>query len=175
MPAMTRHAYPSSAMIGDYLRAAAGFVPTAAILAIAPVGAVAAGILGGLAALFSLFGIRTALRHATRVEMTESGLSAAGPLGGTIRWVQLDRLRLAYYSTRRDRRDGWMQLELRAGWKAIRVDSRIEGFAALVERSARAAEARGLDLSEATRANVAALGVDLSGWRGADRLAGGAA
>jgi hypothetical protein len=49
---VTQHAYPSSAMIGDYLRAAAGFVPIAAILAIAPVGTGAALILGGLAALF---------------------------------------------------------------------------------------------------------------------------
>ena len=68
-------------MVGDYLRAAAGFVPIAVILAIAPVGTGADLILGGLAALFSLFGIRTALRHGTRVEMTETGLSASGLAG----------------------------------------------------------------------------------------------
>jgi hypothetical protein len=156
---MTRHAYPSSAMVGDYLRAAAGFVPTAAILVIAPAGTVATGILGGLAALFSVFGIRTALRHGTRVEMTEIGLSASGPLGAAIRWNELDSIKLAYYSTRRDRRDGWMQLELRAGGSHIRLDSRIDGFPALVERAARAAEARGLELSAATAANLEALGV----------------
>jgi hypothetical protein len=166
---MTCHAYPSSAMAGDYLRAAAGLVPTAAILAIAPVGAIAAGILGGLAALFSVFGIRTALRHRTRVEMTEAGLSASGPLGATIRWAELDRMKLAYYSTRRDRRDGWMQLELRSGWATIRLDSRIDGFTQLVERSAMAAAARRLVPSAATAANLDALGIRAPALPGVDQ------
>jgi hypothetical protein len=156
---MTRHAYPNSAMVGDYVRAAAGFAPAAAILAVAAAGPVATGILAGLAALFALFGLRTALRHATRIEATETGLAASGPLSATIRWAELDRMKLAYYSTRRDRRDGWMQLELRAGVSTIRLDSRIEGFSKLVERSARAAEARGIELSAATLANFEALGV----------------
>ena len=172
---MTRHAYPSSAMIGDYLRAAAGFVPTAALLAIAPVGAVSAAILGSLAALFSLFGIRTALRHGTRVEMTETGLSASGLLGASIRWDELDGLKLAYYSTRRDRRDGWMQLELRAGWARIRLDSRIDGFPELVRRAARAAEMNGLELSAATATNLEALGIEFPGILGQLGAAGGRA
>jgi hypothetical protein len=172
---MTRHAYPSSAMIGDYLRAAAGFVPAAAILAIAPVGAAAAAILGGLAALFSVFGIRTALRHGTRVEMTEAGLSAAGPMAAAIRWAELDRMKLAYYSTRRDRRDGWMQLELRSGWSTIRIDSRIDGFAELVERAAGAAELRGLDLNAATAANLEALGIKVPAPRAVGETGGAGA
>lgn len=157
---MTRHAYPGSAMIGDYLRAAAGLAPTAAILAFAPLGAVGAAILGGLAALFAVFGLRTALRHRTRIEMTETGLSASGPLGVTIRWAELDRIKLAYYSTRRDHRDGWMQLELRAGAAVLRLDSRIDGFAPLVERAALAAAARRLVPSAATAANLEALGIE---------------
>jgi hypothetical protein len=156
---MTRHAYPGSAMLGDYLRAAGGLVPTVAILAIAPLGAVAAGIFGGLAALFSVFGIRTALRHRSWVEVTEIGISASGPLGATIHWAELERIKLAYYSTRRDRRDGWMQLEVRSGWSVIRLDSRIGGFAELAERSAMAATARRLVLSPATAANLEALGI----------------
>jgi hypothetical protein len=156
---MTRHAYPSSAMVGDYLRAAAGFVPVAAILATTSVGAVSGTILGGFALLFSVFGIRTALRHGTRVEMTEEGLRASGPLGRAIAWDQLDGLKLAYYSTRRDRRDGWMQLELRAGPSTLRMDSRIDGFNEVVARAARAGEARGLALDPATAANLEALGL----------------
>jgi len=160
-------------MVGDYRRAAAGFVPTAAILLAAPLGAVGGVVLGGFAALFLLFGIRTALRHRTQVEMTDIGLSASGPLGATIRWDDLDSIKLAYYSTRRDRRDGWMQLELRAGSSRIRLDSRIDGFTALVERAARAAEARGLERSAATAANLEALGVEAPGIT-EDMSAGGA-
>jgi hypothetical protein len=156
---MTRHAYPNSAMVGDYVRAAAGFVPATTILALAAAGPVATGLLAGLAALFALFGLRTALRHATRIEATQTGLMSSGPVSATIPWAELDRMKLAYYTTRRDRHDGWMQLELRAGGSIIRLDSRIEGFNELVERSALAAAARGLELSGATAANLNALGI----------------
>ena len=156
---MTSYAYPTSAMLGDYIRAGAGFVPSVAILATLPVGTAAATVLSGFAALFAVFGIRTVLRHGTRFEMTGSALRAAGLRRGTIIWNELSRMNLAYYSTRRDRRDGWMQLELRSGRSTIRLDSRIEGFGELVEKSAKAAETRGLQLNAATSANLAALGV----------------
>jgi hypothetical protein len=146
-------------MLGDYVRAAAGGVPATAILAILPVNAIAGIALSSLALLFALFGVRTMLRHSGRLEMTDSALSATGLLRASIVWQELDRMRLSYYSTRRDRRDGWMQLELRSGSSRINLDSRIEGFAELVERSARAAERRGLSLDAATLANLAVLGV----------------
>ena len=173
---MTHHAYAPSELFGDYLRAMAGFVPTIAILATAPVGTVGAAALGGFAALFAIFGVRTALRQLTYIEVSEAALKASGPLRTHIPWNQLDRMKLSYYSTRRDGRGGWMQLELRAGSSILRVDSRIEGFYELVNASAAAAEARGLPLDPATSANLAACNADLRAVttprRG--RLAGGA-
>jgi hypothetical protein len=164
---VSRHAYPGSALTGDYMRAAAGLVPSAAILCAAPVGPVAGGIFAALATLFAVYGVRTALQQATRIEVNETGLVAAGPLAATISWAELDRFTLAYYSTRRDRRDGWMQLKLRAGGTTIRLDSRVEGFEVLVERAARAAAARGIEISAATAANLEALGIANPGLRGA--------
>src|SRR5437588_10857569 len=67
---VTRHAYPASAMTGDYLRAAAGLVPSGLLLATLPTGATAAVVLGGFAAIFALVGLRTALRHGTSRGMT---------------------------------------------------------------------------------------------------------
>ena len=160
---MTRHVYPTPAMLGDYARAAAGLLPILAIVAITPVGAVGTLVLGGFAALFAAFGIRTAVRHASRLELTESVLRACGLLRTSISWRELDRLKLAYYSTRRDGQGGWMQLELRSGSSTLRLDSRVEGFANVVKASARAAEARGLSLSAATATNLRALGVELRG------------
>ena len=158
---MTQHSYPLSALLGDYFRAAAGVFPTIAIVVISPVGIVEATILGGFAALFGLFALRTALRHATCLETTEAGLRASGPRRVSISWSELDRMRLAYYSTRRDRREGWMQLDLRAGRSTLRVDSRMEGFAQLVKLSAEAAAIRRLSLDPATSGNLQALGVEL--------------
>lgn len=160
------HAYATAAMAGDYLRSAAGLVPSGLLLATVPVGAVAAVVLGGFAALFGIFGARTLLRHSTRIEMTPQGVRAIGPWPQAILWSELDRLRLSYYSTRRDRNSGWMQLELGAGRTRLRMDSRIEGFETVVRRAALAAMARGLPLNDSTASNLEALGIRLGAGEG---------
>jgi hypothetical protein len=127
-----------------------------------PVGDAAAAVLGGCAVIFTIFGVRTALRHRTRLEMTATELRAQrGVRRRTIAWSQLDRMKLAYYSTRRDRTSGWMQLELAAGGARLGLDSRIAGFDRLVGRAASAAASRGVALNDATIANLAALGIRL--------------
>src|ERR1044071_5270811 len=80
----SRHAYPAAAMIGDYLRAAAGLVPAGAIFAPLPVAPVPATLLGGFAVIFGIFGLRTALRHNTSIEMTDAGIRAYGLVARTI-------------------------------------------------------------------------------------------
>jgi hypothetical protein len=155
----TRHVYPASAMIGDYLRAAAGLVPAGAVFVVAPVGMVATVVLGSFATIFALFGLRTMLRHGSRIEMSDSELREEGIRFRAIAWAELDRMKLAYYSTRRDRKAGWMQLELGAGSARVRLDSRIEGFDQLVRRAAEAAGARSIALNDATLANLEALGI----------------
>ncbi|HVC50842.1 MAG TPA: hypothetical protein VND87_02350 [Stellaceae bacterium] len=165
---VTRHAYPTAAMAGDYLRAAAGLVPAGALLVSVPVETFGGVVLTGFAALFGLFGVRTMLRHASSIELDPTELRLSGVQRRVITWSALDRMKLAYYSTRRDRRAGWMQLELRAGGATVRLDSRIEGFDAVVRRAAAAANARGLELNPATVSNLQALGIRVS-ENGAER------
>jgi len=155
----SRHVYPAVAMVGDYLRAAAGLVPAVIVFAVEPVGPVAATVLGGFAAVFAVFGLRTLLRHGMSLEMTDTELRATGVWRRTLSWAELDRMKLAYYSTRRDKRAGWMQLELGAGGTRVKLDSRIDGFDRLVWRAAEAAHLRGLALNDATSANLQALGI----------------
>lgn len=159
--AATRHSYPAAALIGDYLRAAVGVVPAVAVFSSTPVNPIAAAVVGGIGAIFTLFGLRTALRHGTSLEMTETELRSHGARQRTIAWAKLDRLKLAYYSTRRDRKSGWMQLEIGAGAARVRLDSRIEGFDRLLHRAAKAALARRLALNDTTLANLNALGIDM--------------
>lgn len=152
-------AYPASAMIGDYLRSAAGLAPTLFILATVSLGDVATAVLGGFAAIFGAFAIRTALRHGTSIDMDAAALRASGWQHTVITWAELDRVKLAYYSTRRDRKSGWMQLQLGAGGARLNLDSRLDGFEQLARQAAHAAAERGLELSDATAANLQALGV----------------
>jgi hypothetical protein len=156
---IARYTYPASAMVGDYLRAAAGLVPSVLLLATVSVDPVAGVVLGGFAALFGAFGFRTLLRHTTSIEVNESGLRAVGLRRAMIDWTALDRMKLAYYSTHRDRRSGWMQLELGAGRSRLCLDSRLDGFEQLVRQAVVAAAARGIELNEATAANLQALGI----------------
>lgn len=166
----SRHLYPASAMIGDYLRAAAGLVPTGAIFATMPVAPVAAIVLGGFALVFGIFGLRTALRHNTSIEMTDTGIRAHGLVANglvdrTIAWDELDRIKLSYYSVRRDRKSGWMQLELAGGGTRLSLDSRIAGFGEIVRRAVEAAAGRHLQVSESTATNLEALGVRVPEWQ----------
>ena len=161
----TRHGYPAAAMVGDYLRAAAGLVPAGAIFATMPVGTVPGMLLGGFAAVFAVFGVRTALRHNTSIEMDDTELRAHGIAQRTIVWSELDRLRLSYYSTSRDRKSGWMQLELAAAGAKLSLDSRIEGFDLVVRRAGEAAAARHIELNQSTAANLESLGIRVPEWQ----------
>jgi hypothetical protein len=156
---VARFSYPTSAMFGDYLRAATGLVPTLVILATVSVGSVAGVVLSGFAAIFGAFAIRTALRHGTSLEVSDVQLRATGLRPAVIHWSELDRMKLAYYSTRRDRKSGWMQLELGAGRARLTLDSRLDGFEQLARYAATAAGEGDLELSDATAANLQALGI----------------
>src|SRR6185437_2179606 len=97
---------------------------------------------------------------------SDSELCTHGLLSRRIAWAELERVKLAYYSTRRDRKSGWLQLELRGSGARVDLDSRIAGFDSVVRRAAEVAGARGLVLSDATLANLEALGIALPGHGG---------
>lgn len=160
---MTVHAYPPTALAGDYARAAAGFALTTTPLALTPVGLIVGSILGGFSLLFAAFGVRTAIRQLRRFELTEEGIRVAGLLPAELRWDALEEVRLAYYSTRRDGRDGWMQLTLAGGGGRFRLDSRIDGFHAIAAKAAEIAGRRGLPIVPPSSTNFAALGIDVAG------------
>ncbi|MBX9945556.1 MAG: hypothetical protein K2Y40_15845 [Reyranella sp.] len=156
--------YPRQILWADYMRAAAGVLLCGAPLLFLDVNRWLAYVLVAGFALFALFFVRTALRHRTRYVLGPDTLCADGPAGTLVEWGRLDRMKLSYFSTKRDRSDGWMQLSIGStGGRTVRLDSSIEGFHDIVERAARAAEAGNVDLSETTRANLRAMGITVAG------------
>lgn len=147
----------------DYAGAALGLAVCMVPLASARPAAPVAWLLAAAAVLFLVYFGRTVCRQLTHIELDEAGIRirglAAGPAGAAIRWDELRALRLDYYSTRRDREGGWMQLRLRDAKRTIRIDSDLEGFAGLAGRAAEEAARRGLALDAATAANLEALGL----------------
>lgn len=156
---MIRHRYPPASLLADYGRAGVGFAATSLPMLFLPADAAIVPVLGALALLFAGFAGRTALKQGMAIEMTQEGIAATGAWPADIRWSALDRLNLAYYSTRRDRRNGWMQLTLGAEDRKLRVDSTLAGFQEVVRRSADAARINGLTLDPATLDNLGHIGI----------------
>lgn len=167
---MTRHRYPWPALRGDYIRAAAGIALTGAPLATAPGGIAAPAILGGLCAIFVLFAARTGLRHASVFECDDGALRRGGPLltvlarpilaqRRAVSWRELEHLRLRFYTTRRDRSGGWMQMTLAGGGGRVSLDSSLAGFETIARRAAEAAARNGIALNDATLGNLGAMGI----------------
>ena len=154
----TIHRYSFRSLLPDYLRGGAGLAVALVFLALAPNASHILVIFGGLTVLFLLFTMRTAARQGTWVEMTDDAIASAGLRRVALRWQELDRVRLRYYSTRRNLTGGWMNLQLRGGGGAITVDSTIEGFEAIAARAARTIVDNRLDVDSVTLANLAALG-----------------
>jgi len=150
--------YRARALAYDYAGSAAGLIISSGLLGIAQPAAPVAWVLAAMDALFLVYFVRTACRQWTCIELDQAGIRASGPLGATIRWEDLRSLRLDYYSTRRDREGGWMQLRLEGAHGRIRIDSEVDGFAEIALGAAREAARRGLALDAASAANLEVLG-----------------
>lgn len=156
----TRHHYPRSALVGDYVRGGAGVALMVLPLALLDLDTIVAAVFGVLALVFAVHLLRTVQRQVTVVETGGEGIVVRGPLGSAIRWDQIAGLRLKYYSTRRDRQQGWMNLTLRGGGRKLSLESSLTGFDGIAERAAANARANGVALDLTTLDNLGALGID---------------
>ena len=160
--------YPLAALYADYLRAAFGLALTVGPLLLLELADVLVVPLAALGLVFAWFGMRTVLRHLSRVELSESVIAVRGPVSRYLAWGDLELMKLAYYAPRRARDDGWLQLTLRgAGGRSIRLDSTLTGFDQVLRMASRAARAKALPLDAATHANLATLGLEAAGGRDA--------
>ena len=156
--------YPRQTLWADYIRGASGVVLCGAPLVAFDVNRWLALVLGAGFILFAAFCVRTALRQKTRYVLSPDTLCADGPTGALVEWNRLDRMKLSYYSTKRDRTGGWMQLSVgSAGGGLVKVDSSLDGFYDIVERATKAAELAGVELTAATRANLRSMGLSVAG------------
>jgi len=157
-----RYRYTTSVLIGDYVRAAGGFVFCLVPVFFSTVTWLT-WLLAALALLFAIFGAKTAIRHGTTYDVDDERLATEGPIRRIVRWAELGRLKVAYYATRRDKNKGWMEATVGGPGGQVRVDSGLEGFHDIVTRAARAAVANKIELSTATRANLRAMDIYVAG------------
>jgi hypothetical protein len=153
---MTSHRYSPRALNADFLRTGIGLV-----CCLVPLAAVDSGLFVTLvfaipAALFAVFGLRTWRNRAITVRVNAAGISTAST---NIPWRDLAGVKLSYFSTRRDRESGWMQLTLRAKHGKIALNSALEDFDTVCRATFEAARSFDIELTDASARNFAALGL----------------
>ncbi|MEK9969074.1 MAG: hypothetical protein VW600_08045 [Ferrovibrio sp.] len=168
---MTRLYYPLPALLPDYLRSGFGLTACLGLVLFADPQSVIFALLVGLGLLFAWLGAATAWRQQIEIELDNTGVVRRSllaqrlglhrwGLGRTVAlpWSAIRTVALRYYSTRRDRSEGWLQLTVGAEGGTLRVDSNLIGFPSLVERSFAAAEQNGVAISEISRLNATRVG-----------------
>ena len=161
---MTQLRYPKDAIVGDYFRTAAGLGVGLAVLLFVPLSTVIILVFGGLTVIFLVFGLRTVQRQLMQVAVTDEKIDCRSFTAKSLAWSELDRLKLRFYGTRRQAREGggasFMQLTLKGAGTAMTFESSLLGFDWITWRAARAARDRGLDLDSASANNLLNLGID---------------
>jgi hypothetical protein len=149
--------YPAGYFVRAYVRAGAGLACTLGAWYAIPVSGAATLIFAATAAAFVLYAAQIRLRQLTAVRWDGDGIDVDGPRPRRLPWSELRDVRLAYYSTRRDGENGWMQLKIRGKSGVLRLDSDAAGFDRLVIASLHHADRLGLDVTPVTRHNAAVL------------------
>ena len=158
---MNIYRYPKGQILADYVLGGSGAAMSGALVALAPTSTFVLVIFGGLTGMFLLFTMRTALRQRLRIAADGEGIGLTGGWVRFLRWDEMEGVRLRYYSTRRNRKGGWMTLTLRGRGGRISLDSHLDGFEALARRAGEEATRRQLGLDHATQSNFAALDIAL--------------
>ncbi len=156
---MSEHRYPRSVIRRDLFRAGAGVALTGGPLALASPGLWAGIVLGGLSVLFLAFGGIAILRGRQIVACNATEITFYGIKTVNLPWKSINGFDLRYYTVRKDRTQGWMQLILENTQSRLRIESPMEGFDGIVRQAAGAAQENGLSLSPATIANLEALNI----------------
>lgn len=158
-----RYRYPLKSLYGDYLRAAIGVGFIGTPLYLSGGSPIIGTILGAIVLLFVGFGLRTAVRHMTVIEVSSDGIATTGPFSRQIAWDDIRKVELKFFSTRREKKSGgWMQLKICGPNGCLRIESTLPGFDDITARAAAAAFRNGAEMNETTLENLDAMGVTIT-------------
>lgn len=156
---MTTHRYQRGAIVADYARGGVGLAVTGLPLVATPLATTITVIFGGLATLFGVYMVRTWLRSAQAIELDGDGIRRTGPMSIEIPWDDLASMEVRYFSTRRDKSGGWMELKLAGSGGKLAVESSIDDFDTVARHCMLVARRNDLELSPTTQDNLRALGL----------------
>lgn len=150
--------YPAGAIFRDYVRGGIGASVFLIPVAVLDLPAISLYVCIAMGTLFVFYLAQTVVRHRTRIDMDDRMIRNRSD-AQSFAWSELSTVALRYFSVRRDRDAGWLELKLSSGGRSLSLDSRIEGFERIAAQAARAAAENGLSLDSATLSNLDALGI----------------
>jgi len=156
---VTTHRYERGVILGEYARGGLGLTVFSVPLVATPLATTMTVIFGGLAALFGVYVVRAWLRSSQAIEIDGDGIRRTGPMSVVIPWQELDAFEVRYFSTRRDRTGGWMELKIAGDGGKLAVESSIDDFETVARHCMLVARRNGLELSQTTQDNLRALGL----------------
>lgn len=159
---MQAFTYPADVVKADFLRAGAGLALTLGPLALVGFDAhplVGLALLAG-GAVFGWLGLRTLFRRQVRYSLRADGLGIQTRFTtALLPWDRVTGVRLRYYSTKKDRSDGWMQLTLRTGrFQSTSIEGTLAGFDTIAAHVSGLVLEREIKVDAATRENFLSLG-----------------
>ena len=156
---MDGYRYPISELRGDYIRAVAGMLFFGMFLFSASSVPVMFFIIGSIFLLFLGFAVQTWSRHSTVIRIEPHGLRFYSLRRREIAWDDLSSAKLRFFTVKRDRDAGWMELTLFKGKNKTKIDSRLEGFNDIAAAVANKIEEKGVTIDENSVENFNALGI----------------
>ena len=157
---MNGYRYPVSALRGDYLRAGTGMVFSGLFLYGASSVPVMFVIVISVFLLFAGYGVKTWSRHMTMIQLEEEGLRVFGLRRRTINWEDIEGAKLRFFTVKRDRDAGWMELTLTTTVGKFKIESDIDGFNEIAGAVARALEANAVVFDANSVENFNAIGIE---------------
>lgn len=159
---MKRQKYLFSSILSDYLRSMLGLTVCGFLIIVSGVHIVVLYILGMLILLFVTYAIRTVCRHFTSISFDRDCLQVyiGVWLWREIKWSRVAGIKMRYFSTRRDKTGGWLQLIVLDGDTKISFDSHLENFAVFAERALSIAVEKKLSLNPTTLENFKSINLD---------------
>ncbi len=152
--------YTFRMLAAQYIQGCLGAALMAGPLFFTPTTGTVTVILAIGAIAFIVYVLHTILRHCCVIECSDGAIAVSVPVTRKIQWTELRDLRLKYFSTRRDGRNGWMQLVLKGPRASIRIESTLTGFKDIVDIAVKAARQRDISLSPTTLGNIEVLGLE---------------
>ncbi len=152
-----KYYYNESSIIGDYIKSVIGLILTIAPILFLDLAQILQFIFMFIVILFIIFTIRTFIRHKSHYYFENNILYQDGIFYKKLSLDQLINLRIKYFSTAKNRENGWFQLKLTTKDVKLVVDSSLNGFDIIAKMAAAALRNKDLPLDDNTNINLQAI------------------